>query len=151
MKRYVWLVIGMAMLVAGCVHTSATPSGITPVDADAVHQQWVSGLEHDNYDQVYEAMVPIDNKELLTQLMLEHAREWHTDEGIAGTHGSLLNVELLPVLVSETNAKGISVWHHQRGVWCLITHLRLTDKGWRVLNYGTDTDCTVLEHMHDRT
>lgn len=142
--------IGTALLLVGCVHTTAPLSGTTPVDANAVHQQWVNGLEQDNYDQIYRVMVPIDNKELLAQLMLEHAREWHTEDGIAGTHSALLNVELLPVLVSETDAKGISVWRYEQGAWCLITHLRQTDKGWRVLNFGTDPACTVLAQMHEK-
>lgn len=140
--------IGMAILIAGCGHNSRLPSQNTPVDA--VHQQWVTGLEQDNYANIYGVLVPIDDKELLAQLMLEHAREWHTDGGVAGTRGALLNVELLPVLVSETDAKGISVWHYEHGAWCLITHLRQTDQGWRVLNFGTDPACTVLDHMHEK-
>lgn len=148
MKHASFLLILLCCGLWGCARLPIAPAPTTPVDD--VHQQWVQGLRESNFDQVYGAMVPIDSKEMLTDLMLEHAREWQQAGAVAGTSGALVAVEVLPVQVDAGNGKGVSVWQYEQGAWCLITHLRPTDNGWRVLNFGTDPSCEVLDGMQEK-
>ncbi len=148
MKQSALLLAVLCCALWGCARFAVAPNLNTPVDD--VHQQWVQGLRQSNFDQVYGVMVPIDNKELLTDLMLEHAREWQQAGTVDGTSGALVTVDVLPVQLDVGGGKGVSVWHYEQGAWCLITYLRQTEKGWRVLNFGTDDSCEVLHGQHNK-
>lgn len=132
-----FLLLALAVLVAGCGAAGGDDDRTELRSPDAVHQAWVAAVREGDGDAALALVDPeLAEREPFAREAVGRMREYLTSP--ASPTGALENVTVEPV----TDGVGRSVWQFAQKRWCYRAELVSRGERWYVSRWGqTSVDC----------
>jgi len=137
MQRGVFLVLFVALMLAGCGGGGAAPMPSTTDTPEAVHEGWVKAMQENNRDALLALAADQQFKEAFVDDNLKPLRSLVN----AGKYGALVKVETQPLMDDGDSKIGVSVWTFEQRSECYRTILAVQGGAWKVTSWGVMARC----------